>query len=163
MITFLQIPPSAAALGFLAPMVLILLGVFLLPYIFYLITLQNTLKAVSPENRTMEPGMVWLLFIPLFSWIWHFFVVTRIADSVQAELAKKGVATSERPAYGVGLAMCILSCTTWIPILGGLAALAGLICWIIYWIKINEFKKQIQTLEDLPHDDDSLIFGKDPI
>jgi len=28
-----------------------------------------------------------------------------------------------------------------LPGIGGLAALAGLISWIIYWVKMNEYKK----------------------
>ena len=138
---------------------LIVFGIILIPAIFYLITLQNTLKAVSPENRKMEPGMVWLLLIPLFNIIWNFIVVNRMADSIQAELQKKGAGVTERPAYNVGIAMCIIGCVTWIPVVGGLVSIVGLICWIIYWIKIAEFKKKIEMLPDAPQDDDSLIFG----
>jgi hypothetical protein len=138
--------------------VLITVAILLIPFIFYLITLQNTLKAISPENRKMEPGMVWLLFIPLFCIIWNFIVVNRIADSIQAELHKKGINATERPAYNVGIAMCIIFCTTWIPLLGSVAAIGGLICWIIYWVKISEFKKTIESLPDV-QDDNSQIFG----
>ncbi|MFA6058813.1 MAG: hypothetical protein WC756_11490 [Taibaiella sp.] len=157
MFTFLQayrgVPPTLMPV-----MVLIALVVFLIPVIFYLITLQNTLKAISPENRKMEPGMVWLLLIPIFNIVWNFIVVNRMADSIQAELQKKGVSLTERPAYNVGIAMCIIGCVTWIPQLGSVLSIAGLICWIIYWVKISEFKKKIESLPDV-QDDDSLIFG----
>lgn len=139
--------------------VIIVFGIILIPAIFYLITLQNTLKAISPENRRMEPGMVWLLLIPLFNIIWNFIVINRMADSIQAELQKKGMSVTERPAYNVGIAMCIIGCVTWIPVVGSLASIGGLICWIIYWVKITEFKRKIESLPDAPQDDDSLIFG----
>lgn len=157
MVTFLQAYRGVSP-TLMPVMVLIVLVVFPIPVIFYLITLQNTLKAVSPENRKMEPGMVWLLLIPIFNIVWNFIVVNRMADSIQAELQKKGVSLTERPAYNVGIALCIIGCVTWIPVLGSVISIAGLICWIIYWVKISEFKKRIESLPDV-QDDDSLIFG----
>lgn len=157
MFTFLQayrgVPPTLMPI-----MVLIILFLFLIPFIFYLLTLQNTLKAISPENRKMEPGMVWLMFIPVFGMVWQFIVVNRMADSIQAQLNKAGVSVTSRPAHGVGIAMCVLFCTGWIPVVGSLGTVAGIICWIIYWVKIAEFKKNIESLPDV-QDDDSLIFG----
>ena len=63
---------------------LIIIGICLIPFIFFLIELQNTLKVVKNENRKMKPGQVWLLFIPLFSIYWYFEVVNKIADSLKA-------------------------------------------------------------------------------
>lgn len=37
--------------------------------IFYLLTLMRALQKCSPQSRTMQPGMVWLLLIPLFNLI----------------------------------------------------------------------------------------------
>lgn len=34
----------------------ILIPIFLLPAIFFLLTLQKTLNAISPENRMMSPS-----------------------------------------------------------------------------------------------------------
>src|ERR1043166_8109214 len=53
--------------------------------IFYLLTLQKALNRVSPRNRLMEPGMVWLSLIPLFNIVWAFFVAIRIPDSLRNE------------------------------------------------------------------------------
>jgi len=57
---------------------LVVFGIILLPTIFYLITLQNTLHQVKFENRKMQPGQVWLCLIPLFGVIWQFFVVNAL-------------------------------------------------------------------------------------
>lgn len=40
--------------------------IMILPFVFYLLTLQNTLRVVSIENRTIPPEQVWLSFIPIF-------------------------------------------------------------------------------------------------
>ena len=58
------------------------LALFLIPAIFFLLTLQNTLKAISEENRKMPPANVWLMFIPLFNIVWQFIMVDRIAHSL---------------------------------------------------------------------------------
>lgn len=124
--------------------VAIIFGVCLIPMIFFLLTLQNTLNAVSFENRKMEPGLVWLSLIPLFGMVWQFIVVDRMAGSLQAEFAKRGVATEEaRPGNSIGLAYCILFCCSLIPFLGYITSIAGLICWIIYWIRINDYKNRL--------------------
>ncbi len=82
----------------------VVFGLFLVPLIFFIINLQNTLYAVEPQNRTMEPGKVWLVLVPFFNIIWVFIVVNAIANSAKAQLEQYGVYSSERPAYNIGLA-----------------------------------------------------------
>lgn len=122
---------------------LFFLILFLIPAIFFLLTLQNTLKAISVENRRMPPGNVWLLFIPLFNIIWQFIVVDKIAQSIAAECARLNIpVTDSKPTYGIGLAWNICNFLTIIPIIGGLASL---VTFIIYWVKVSEYKKLIQA------------------
>lgn len=119
----------------------------LIPMIFFLLTLQNTLKAVSPENRRMSPGQVWLVFIPVFGVVWQFIVVNRIADSLADEFYKRNILNQEaRPGYSVGIAYCILGVCSIIPFLGTLASLAALVCWIVYWVKVAGYKRQLESL-----------------
>lgn len=128
-----------------AAVVGVLIG--LLPMIFFLLTLQNTLKAVSPERRRMPPGQVWLVFIPLFGIVWIFIIVNRIADSLADEFISRNMQVAEaRPGYGIGMAYCVLSVCSVIPFLGAFASLAALVCWIIYWVKIAGYKKQLESL-----------------
>ena len=122
---------------------LFFLVLFLIPGIFFLLTLQNTLKAISDENRRMPPANVWLLFIPLFNIVWQFIVVDKIAQSIAAECARLNLPVKEdKPTYGIGLAWNICNCISIIPIVGGLAAL---ITFIIYWVKVAEYKKLIKS------------------
>ena len=122
---------------------LFFLVLFLIPGIFFLLTLQNTLKAISDENRRMPPANVWLLFIPLFNIVWQFIVVDKIAQSIAAECARLNLPVKEdKPTYGIGLAWNICNCISLIPIVGGLAAL---ITFIIYWVKVAEYKKLIKS------------------
>ena len=132
--------------------ILITLGISILPLIFYILTLQGTLQEVKPENRKMEPGMVWLTIIPLFGIIWQFIVVGNIADSLKAEFAQRNINVGEdRPGYSIGLTFCILLCCTIIPFLGILSGIAGFVCWIIYWVKIANFRSTLrQTRTSAP-------------
>jgi hypothetical protein len=123
-----------------------LFGILLLPLILYLLTLQKTLNLVRPENRHMEPGLVWLALIPIFSIIWNFFIVSKVAESLRLEFKQRNIQTQEeKPGYTIGLAYCILVCCTIIPVLGLLTSIAGLVCWIIYWVKISGYKAELEA------------------
>jgi hypothetical protein len=136
---------EAAMVSVIIIAVIIGIAIGLIPLIFYLLTLQKTLNEVSPQNQKLPPGQVWLILIPLFGLVWSFIVVNRIADSLKAEFAMRGIQVDEdRPGYSIGLTYCILYCCSVVPFLGGLAALGGLVCWIIYWVKIAGYKTKLQ-------------------
>jgi hypothetical protein len=113
--------------------------------IFYIVTLQKTLERCSPASRTMSPGKVWLLLIPLFNIVWHFIIVVNITKSVHNEFERRGLPNSEpEPGKTLGLVMCGLAAASIIPLLGVLCFLAYLVCWIMYWIKISGYSRQLQ-------------------
>ncbi len=94
----------------------------------------------------MPAGYVWLMFVPIFNIVWQFIMVGRIADSIRVECIRLNIpAREERPTYNIGLAFCICSLAGFIPVLGPLAVL---IIWIMYWVKVNEFKKLIIANKD---------------
>ena len=122
---------------------LFLLPIFFVPAIFFLLTLQKTLNVISPENRRMPPSNVWLMLIPFFNIVWQFIVVDKIAQSIGAECVRLNIkVTDPKPTYSIGLAWNICNFLFFIPFLGGLAAL---VMFIIYWVKVNEFKILIKA------------------
>jgi hypothetical protein len=137
---------------------LFFLVLFVLPFVFFLITQYRTLQLIQPQNRTMSPGEVFLQLIPLFGLVWQFVVVTKIANSIAMELANNNtfsfenenatIVSSDKPTYTIGIAYCILFCTSILPLLGFLTGIAGIVCWIIYWVKLAEYKNQIQQLHN---------------
>lgn len=130
--------------AFIFSFVLIMIGVMLIPTIFYILTLNKALNRCSPENRAMPPENVWLLLIPFFSLIWQFIVVGNVAKSLAAEFKKREIQVEEaEPGKSIGMAYCILNVCAIIPFVGFLAALAGLICWILYWVKIDGYSAKI--------------------
>jgi len=135
-IPLLAVSGTAAFLIVLAFIVLVSL-----PMVMYLMTLQGTLREISPENRRMPPEQVWLSLIPLVGIFWQYVIVARLSDSIRLEFTKRNIYAEEpRPAYRIGLAFCILISCSVIPYLGFLAALAGMVCWILYWLRVNDYR-----------------------
>ena len=122
----------------------LLLGFFIVPAVFFVITLQNTLKAISPENRKMPFGNVWLLCIPVFNFYWQFIVVNKIAQSIAAECERLGIPVKEtKPTFHLGLSWNICYLLFLIPLIKLWAGIALTLTWIIYWIKVNQYRKLI--------------------
>ena len=132
---------AAAKIIFIVAGISLVIG--LIVAIFYLLTLQKALNRCAPENRAMAPGLVWLMLIPLFNLVWHFFVVLNIAKSFDAEFQKRGMSEPAMPGKTIGLVMCILACCCWIPFLNLLTDLGYLVCWIIYWVQIAGYSKKL--------------------
>ncbi len=133
---------------------LIALAIGLVINIFFLLTLQNTLKACRPQNRLLPPGQVWLQLIPLFNLVWPFIMNPKVSDSVKKELESRG--HREQGDYGrtIGILYPAFNFGTWIPFLGGLLSLAILVLWIMYWVKMSGYKNKIEML---PVDDSGSI------
>ena len=140
MITLLTMPLLAVTGKAAFFIVLAFIGLVTFPLIFYLLTLQRTLQEISSSNRKMQPEQVWLSLIPLFGIIWQYFIVSRLSDSLALELRERNVALPERrPAYNIGILFCILISLVIIPYLNFLATLAGLVCWVLYWLRVNDY------------------------
>ena len=164
-------------------------------YFFYLLSVQNLLKAVRPVNRKMQPGQVWLLLISCVSFVfvffkmfyvelmdklgivatilpllisvfvlvWQFYMVNKVADSIEAEYLSRNLPVPARPTYQTGLFYCI--CNT-VGLVGNvpflsffalLAGIAGFVAWILYWVKIAEWKNHIKVLPPA-NDGESALF-----
>jgi len=146
---------------------LVLLLVFIVIVALFLLTQQNTLRVLKPENRLMQPGMVWLQLIPLFGQFWQFIVVVRVAKSIRKEIqflqgdSIFGSADldlveklSKRPTMFVGITYCALivigtffnlfltmSPDSPLIVVTLLIFLAGVICWIVYWVLLAQSRK----------------------
>jgi len=123
---------------------LVVAGFLLLPAIFYILTLRDAVNKCAPASRTIDPGLIWLLLVPLVNVVFHFFVVLGLAQTLRNEFNRRGIRVAEpAPGQSIGLAMCICACCGIIPLLGMLAVLAQLILWIIYWVKIAEYSRKL--------------------
>jgi hypothetical protein len=121
-------------------------GIMLLPVILYILTLQKVLNKCAPGSRTLDPGMVWLLIVPFVNLIFNFFVVFGLAKTLGNEFRRRGTPVADpTPGQTIGLAMCICFACGIIPVLGLLASVAGTVLWIIYWLKISEYSRALDS------------------
>jgi hypothetical protein len=98
----------------------------------------------------MEPGKVWLWLIPIFGLVWQFIVVMNIAKSLGNEFARLEIRYPDpAPGQAIGVAMCVCNCRIFIPLLGGLAGVAGLVLWIVYWVRIVNYSRLLDSRQPL--------------
>jgi hypothetical protein len=138
------IGPWEVALFFFLP-----LGLLLVPWVFFLLNLRSLLWRVHPQNRALSPDQVWLNFIPVFNLGWFIYTIAKVRDSVRAEYASRQWAPAADFGYNVGLAAGILwICLAffwWIPFIGWALGIGWLICWIVYWLKTSDLKRQLEV------------------
>src|SRR5262245_58275905 len=129
-------PDPAATAGILMCYgVLILIGIIV--HIFFLLTLSKCLAQCAPRNRSMEPGLVWLNLIPLFNLVWMFITIIKISESLRNDYHDRGL-RSDDPDFGqmTGILYMVFSF---------FCGLVALIFFIMYWVKIANFKNQLMT------------------
>jgi hypothetical protein len=108
--------------------------------VFYILTMQKALTLAGERHQKMKPSMVWLMLIPLFNLAWHFIVVKNVSDSIKSWAAENGASVDDA-GYTLGLITCIAHCCGIIPFINFLAGPVGLVCGILWWVKIAGFNK----------------------
>lgn len=140
--------PDGELLAILAVLFFVALGVYLVTLVvtvFFLFTLSKALHRCHPSNRTMEPGMVWLNLIPLFGMVWMFVTYLRLSESLKNEFRDRGWHRRDED-YGQMLGVTASALVMGSGALGycGLPfVIAGFVCWILYWVKIADFSRQL--------------------
>jgi hypothetical protein len=165
-------------------MILFFYAIIGVVYFLYIRNLFGLMKLVKPENRRLQPSLVWFLsvnflsalaVIPLFldkelavhyqsifngiqigilvfMLIFTFYMVNKISESLDAELRSRNISDHPKPTLNIGLFMCIcntgglLSGIGFLAILGVFASLAGVVAWIMYWIKTSEYRNLLKTI-----------------
>ncbi len=115
--------PALAALAF--GLALFLLYMVVKGSICFLII--GALRRVPAEHRKVELKQVWLLLIPLFGYVWNFFVYRQVSASFESYFTARGRTADGRCSAGIALAYCLVE-------LGSLVPWIGLIPWLLAWI-----------------------------
>ena len=138
---------------------LVVLLMSILLHVLFLLNLRNLLREVGPQNRAMSPNLVWLNFIPFFSYVWMILTVVKIKDSVEAEFRTRGSSSTKDPSYGVGMGFAVLSIVgaalawaasglfVWLSLFVGLALL---VLWVVYWVMTAGIKRQLRYMKAHP-------------
>lgn len=113
-------------------------------FIFFCWSLYSAMKRIPVEKQVFPAWFCWMLLIPIvgyvFSWMMLPFGIPR---SFERHLEDNPEAVKKsKTLFGVGLAYVIIPLLAWIPIIGILLSIATIVLWIIYWVKVVNFKKQ---------------------
>lgn len=112
----------------------VFLFVLIIVQILLLLSLSNCLQQVSPRNRKMEPGQVWLNLIPIFNYVWLILTILRVAESLENEYEDREIRSDGDYGKTLGIifyvSMFVCVCVT--PVLQ-----------IMYWMKISGYTKSL--------------------
>jgi hypothetical protein len=123
--------------------VLILIAIII--RVFFLLSMSKCFRQISPRNRQMEPGMVWLALIPIFDIVWIIIMVIRLSDSLRDEFYDRGL--REDGDFGKMLGILYI-------VFAIVCGPVGLICFIMYWVKVAGYTKQLAARRRYADDDD---------
>ena len=106
--------------------------------------LSRCLKAIPESHRQVTPWQVWLLMIPLFSFVWAFRVLPGIARSFESYFVSQGNCRVNDCGRILAILFCILFCCSVIPYVALLAFPAAVVVGITLLVKFANLKLQIQ-------------------
>lgn len=114
----------------------------LIVQILYLLSLYTAMESVPQPKRVFPSWFVWLMIIPMvgfiFAWIMEPFGLPN-SFAAAAEGNEK-MKEDSRMLFGIGLAHMILLSVSIIPVIGWVTVFVAFVLWIIYWVKVVNFK-----------------------
>jgi len=109
-------------------------------------TLYTILQRITPEKRQFPNWFVWIFLIPyvgfIFQWIMLPFGIPNAFKNT-FPVNQDAIAAADT-LFKLGLAQVILTMFgIFFPIhpVNQVAGIAGIVLWILYWVKIIQFKK----------------------
>lgn len=121
---------------------------------FWCMSMDRALRACDHTSRKMQPGQPYLIFIPLFGFIWQFIAVNRVSETLATEYHFRGWKSDEgRPAIETGLTACVVVVVVFLirlvivdfnPGLAFLTTLAICICMYMHRERLNAFTERVE-------------------
>jgi hypothetical protein len=163
-------------MGFLAAfgaMMFLVVGGAIVVGVFYCLTLYKAMEKVSPRNRLMASGLVWLSMIPYFNIVWAFFNAINVPGSLRNEFRDRGMDDGSDYGKSLGLIGASVSAASTLvgllanvftmgavqqgqfgaPQVGGGAMVMGLlssalglgwfVIFIIFWVKMAGYSSRL--------------------
>ena len=87
--------------------------------------------------------MAFLLLIPLFSFVWNFFVHPKVAESLKAYFDAQGPHSNGDCGGGLALWMSVCAACTLLPTIGIPAAVAGLVLMVVFYVRAFDLSARI--------------------
>lgn len=140
------VAPEVFGLGFglLMFFYLIFVGGFFVLFAFYYKTMIDVMSLIRPTNREIGIGNIMFTVIPIFNLVYGFIVYPKICDSIAKEYQQLGLPQDKDFGKNIVIAMQILMISMMLPFLNVLAIIPLLILFILFWVKIDGYKKKLE-------------------
>ena len=117
----------------------------------YILNLQRCFDALQPAFRPQVPtALVWLGLVPYLGFLALIAAVVMLSVSLKKEGEARRTDAFGDGGLALGLAAAILSLLSVIPSIGLLLGLAGLVCWILHWLKVSGFRRLLAAYAGTP-------------
>jgi hypothetical protein len=125
----------------------------------FLSSIARAVVRVTPENRRLSPGQVWLNLLPVFNLVWLPITVDRVAESIRRECEDRGL-DDDGVSYTrfAGLTWLTLSAFS-LPALvlardvwcfAALVVPFAVIFWFAYWAQIGHYARRLKGAKYVP-------------
>lgn len=131
-------------IGLFILLYLIFIGGAFILFAYYYKTMIDVMSLVRPTNRQIGIGNVMFTVIPLFNLVYGFIVFPKICESIGKEYKQLGLPEDGDFGKNAGIAMQSLLAAMIIPILNVLAIIPFIILAIVFWVKIDGYKKKLE-------------------
>jgi len=111
----------------------------------FLSAVARVLRRVPSEHRRMEPGQVWLNLIPVFNIVWVTVTVERVAESLRAEFAARGMHGPDE-TYGrrTGLRVLVLLAISGLFYPAIITLPLAFANALMYWSQMNRYAERLK-------------------
>jgi hypothetical protein len=115
--------------------------------IFYCLTLFNSLQKIPKEKHQFPSWFVWLFLIPWVGFVFQFIMLPFGIPNTLKKVSPndQAVVDAANMLFKVGLAEMILTLFGFfLPIhpINQIAAILGMVLWIVYWVLIVRFRNK---------------------
>lgn len=130
---------------------IVLIGVVFLITLFYCWILFQILQRVPKENQQFPSWFVWLFVIPWLGFVFQWLMLPYgIPNALKKTYANnQDAVNAAETLFKIGLGQVILTTLgilTPINVLNQILAIAGIVLWILYWVKIVKFRNTYMTM-----------------
>lgn len=112
--------------------------------------LSSALKRIPIHHRKQDPRMVWLLLVPLFPFVWNYFVFLPLARSFEDYFKSTGREEIPDSGWGMSLALCICADAILVAPLGLVAIISTLILMILVLVRVHHLTSMLPPASSEP-------------
>lgn len=133
---------AIAGMGFTT--ILLIVAAILVPMVLYFLTLQRVMNKLSPANKPFAGELIWIGIVPGIGPIWHLVYIAMLSNAIQKDYTAAG--QTNNGAMPIAIASIVAAVLCVIPLINLIAIVAAFVLWIIYWVKMADYNRQLPVV-----------------